>query len=205
MLASEGHTRRPRSRTHANRRGGAALRAAERPGVAVGERRRPAIRAGRALARPPEPPRGTTAAIRFLQPFASFLSRTTDSASIRPLARGLHAPWLGSDTRSARCGARVAARRMRVGEGIQGSGDIARLAFGRAETLPLHATQVRRPSAQGGGAGDQRIATGLSGEPVPPTIRSGAVMNRHSHRPARSHWVRSPRTAGSRAGGLPSL
>ena len=36
-------------------------------------------------------------------------------------------------------------------------------------------------------AGDQKIATGFSGEPVPPTIRSGAVTSRNSQRPVRSH------------------
>jgi hypothetical protein len=32
-----------------------------------------------------------------------------------------------------------------------------------------------------------RTAIGLRGEPVPPTIRSGAAMNRNSQRPAAAH------------------
>jgi hypothetical protein len=46
-----------------------------------------------------------------------------------------------------RCGARVAARRMRVGEG---SGDIPRSSFGRAEMLPLTPDMESRLSSMKG-------------------------------------------------------
>lgn len=36
----------------------------------------------------------------------------------------------------------------------------------------------------------QNTAIGFSGDPVPPMIRNGAVMNRNSHRPALSHVTR---------------
>jgi Sigma-70, region 4 len=43
-----------------------------------------------------------------------------------------------------------------------------------------------RPAARAPRLGRHRIAIGLTGEPVPPTIRSGAATNRNSHRSAAS-------------------
>jgi hypothetical protein len=43
-----------------------------------------------------------------------------------------------------------------------------------------------RPAARAPRLGRHRMAIGLTGEPVPPTIRSGAATNRNSHRSAAS-------------------
>jgi hypothetical protein len=59
-----------------------------------------------------------------------------------------------------------------------------------AEPLPPHSVENVRPLAPRRSL-FYRIAIALIGEPVPPTMRSGAATNRKSQRPSRSHSSRS--------------